>query len=187
MGNAVRPPSDSPFGNIARGIMSYRGGFYQQEEENGWIRTEETRQGLALTLLQSHLAHSIDNDYYSLLAAGLSPDQTMSLIGQYILEQEEQAIDAYDGQRGSLTLELAEHDRGDAPPAPTEIDGLPVIDTDALLLAIGEIPPSEETKHEARKVFLEETIRTLKHRIERVKFERLSAIAILELSKEVTA
>ncbi len=173
---------DSPLHRVHESIMAYRAGIYEQEQEQGG-RSEATRQGLAVTLLQSHLAQCVDRGYHNLLESGLEPGPAIAKVGAYIIEKEGTVASLRNQQIAGLTVRLAALDRQEEESKPETIDGIPVINLRDLLEAIGEVPPSEEVERENTRDFVREQLSVMRFRAERLKFERLSATAILRLLK----
>lgn len=178
-------PEDSPLRQVYEGIMVYRADFYKQEREQG-ERTEQTRQGLAVTLLQSYLVQYIDSGYHNLLRDGMRPEPGIAKVSAYIIEKEHEVASLRRQQLTNLTVRLAELDRQDSNPDPKEIDGIPVIRRHDILVASGKVPPSEEVDREDARNFVRKQRTVVRFRLQRLKFERLSATAILRLLKPDT-
>lgn len=172
------PLSDHPAYTLIEGLRNRYYVFAQQEADNDWIRTEETSQGKIATLLQVYITECIAKGYSNLIEKDLAPTEAIEAIRGYINMQDEEVSNTYEDSLDRWSVELAKLDRGNEEPVPEEINDIPVIRSNDLLLALGKTPVSPEVEREERKAFCEETIVTLRHRIARVKFEVLSAIAI---------
>lgn len=173
------PDAASPLGAVMAGVRAYRYQLYQQEEDSGGQRTEETRRGLYATMLQTHLISYVHTGHHNLLVAGWAPEEAIGVVQAYIDTKKQNCDRLYNNWLDEAVVDLADLDRGGDLPKPREVDGIPVIYARDMIVALGEVPSSIEVEREEDKQAAQEQIGDIKFRLQRLEFEWLSATAIV--------
>ncbi|GEM_PF-4511355 len=175
------PPEESPLHSVTQALRDRRYQIYDQERANDWIRTEQTRAGLFVTMLHMQLVSTIDQAHRNLLEKGYGVEESTDIIAEHINTKDQTCSERYTLALDCMTTELAALERHDPlREKPTEVDGIPILDLEVLLN--GSRTPEEERlrRHES----LVERIASTKLRQQRLRFEWLSAVTILDVLKQ---
>lgn len=180
------PYEGHPLYVAQEGLQAAYYDFARQERDNNFKRTEHTSRGLRATMLQKHIGSCVANGFDN-VAVIFGPDTAVATIVTYIDAQNADKTTDYNLVLDHLTTLLASLDRGDEESVPDEIDGMPVISSRSVAIALGQIPESPEVERENRKDWTEKQIVLIRNRLMRLRFEYMSAMALTELLKRAVA
>jgi hypothetical protein len=151
----------SPLWPTMATLLRRRAQLYSQERQNRWTRTEETKSGLLTIGLQTHLISCTENGYSNLLEAGYAPTEALDEIDDYVEDRDAWSWSRYNQEINDLVGHQAMIERATARLANSDVYG-----------------------SQQRQARIEHT----RLRLERLKFEWISARAIGQLLREqVTA
>jgi hypothetical protein len=174
------PQARSPLYAAVQGLYAAHYAFAKIERENDFRRTEATSRGLSSTMLQKHIGSCIAKGYDNLLQ-DMNPADAVKSIFQHIETKNEERAAAYNQELDYHVASLARLDRGEDGALSSEIDGMPVISGREIALALGEVPVSPEVEREQRREWAQLQITEVRNRLIRLRFERMSALALTEL------
>ena len=177
------PQHDHPLYAASQGIYAAHYAFAEQERQNDFKRTEVTSRGLMATMLQQFLASSVAKGYDNALEQ-MSQRDAVQAVADYIENQNSFCTAEYDAELDYHVASLANLDRGDEEPVPTEVDGLSVISARDIALALDKVPESPEVERERRKEYTAKQINVVRNRLVRLRFEYMSATALAQLLKD---
>ncbi len=161
LGDYLSPtlPGNSPLQPLMGTLIARSNRLKAEERRNGYIPTEETESGLSVVNLQIHLALCIDKGYLNVLkgSAGNDPRIAFAILAGYIDERDEMSYDRYTDQVGTLVAAQAKAESFS-----------------------GRSEPAEEQQGTSGP---RQQIRQAELRLERLRFEWLSARAIEQIMK----
>jgi hypothetical protein len=150
---------DGPLWPVAATLLRRRTQLTQQEKQNRWVRTEESKSGLLNAGLQIYLIGCINKAYGNLLADGHTPARAVTEINHHVEARDDLSWARYKWEIDELVSQqaLVECDRAK-----------PMLSSSAIY----------------SQQMVQEQVKQARLRLERLKFEWISARAIGQLLKQ---